>query len=328
MNILLNGAVARTGEGFLRERFKDAAQIATVGPDDDADECRERFERAEILITVAFSAETPPVPRLRLIHIPASGLDEVDCDAVPAGVPVCNAFEHDVGIAEHVLAAILHFTVDLAGRDRRFRGGDWSDSPGKGAAGRPELAGQTVGLIGYGSISRAIARRAQAFGMRVAAVTRTPRALDPAPALLVGFERLGEVLAASDFLVVACPLNDETRGLIGASELARLKPSAVLINVARGPIADERALYEALQEKRIRGAALDVWYRYPTATEPAPRPSSLPFHELDNVVMTPHCSGWTGDLMRRRFAVIIDNIERQRAGRPLRNQVWPKVGTG
>ncbi|HEX6143971.1 MAG TPA: 2-hydroxyacid dehydrogenase [Geminicoccaceae bacterium] len=326
MRILLNGSIARTGEDHLRSHFGDAATVQLTGPDDGPDDGARKFGEAEILVTVGYDAETPPAPNLRLIHVPASGLDEIDFQAVPDGVPVCNAFEHDSGIAEHVLAAILQFAVDLPGRDRRFRSGSWADSPRMGAAGRPELTGQTLGCIGYGSIARAVATRARAFDMRIAAATRAPRSLDPEPDVLVGFDRIGEVLEQADFLVIACPLTPATTGLIGPGEIDRMKRSLVLINVARGPIVDEQALFEALREERIAGAAIDVWYRYPSPGEPEPRPSSLPFHELDNVIMTPHCSGWTAELMRRRFAVIIDNIERLRAGRPLRNQVWPKAG--
>lgn len=326
MNILLNGAVAATGEAHLKQHFGNAVTVTMVGPEDDPGDREKKLAAAEVLVTVAFTGDMPAMPGLRLIHVPASGLDEIDLAAVPAGVPVCNAFEHDTGIAEHVMAAILQVAVDLPGRDRRFRGGSWEDSPRTGAAGRPELAGQILGCVGYGSIGRAIARRARAFDMRIVAATRSPRAVEPEPDRLVGFDRLDEVLRAADFLVVACPLNDATRGLIGAAALATMKRSATLINVARGPIVDEAALFGALRERRIAQAAIDVWYRYPGEDDSAPRPSSLPFHELDNVIMTPHCSGWTADLMRRRFAVVIDNIERQRAGRPLVHQVWPRIG--
>jgi phosphoglycerate dehydrogenase-like enzyme len=324
MNILLNGSVAATGESHLKRHFGDAAVVTTIGA--DAPDHEAAFAAAEVLVTVGFSPDLPAMPKLRLVHVPASGLDEIDLAAVPEGVPVCNAFEHDTGIAEHVMAAILQVAVDLPGRDRRFRGGSWEDSPRTGAAGRPELAGKTLGCVGYGSIGRAVARRARAFDMRVVAVTRSPRAAEPEPDLLVGFDRLSEVLTAADFLVIACPLNEGTRGLIDAAALGRMKRSATLINVARGPIVEEVALFEALRDRRIAAAAIDVWYRYPGPDDPAPRPAEHPFHELDNVIMTPHCSGWTDDLMRRRFAIVIDNIERQRAGRPLVNQVWPRAG--
>ena len=127
-------------------------------------------------------------------------------------------------------------------------------------------------------------------------------------------------------MVIACPLGEATRGLIGEAQLARMRASAVLINVARGPIVDEDALFTALRERTIGGAALDTWYRYPEHAGEMLRPSRHPFHELDNVLMTPHCSGWTEGVMARRFAVIADNLERLQSGRPLLNQVHPAPG--
>jgi phosphoglycerate dehydrogenase-like enzyme len=263
------------------------------------------------------------MPKLRLVHIPAAGLDAVDLAAVPQDCRVCNVFEHDIGVSEYVMAAMLYFTIGLVSKSERFRSGSWSDSPRTGAPFRPELAGRTVGLIGYGHIGRAVARRAKAFGLRVMALARTRRDLDPPPDWLGEPGELPALLEAADFVVVACPLNAATRGLIGRNEFAHMKPEAVLINVARGPIVDENALYDALANRTIRGAVLDVWYRYPEPGDAAVRPARRPFHHLDNVVMTPHCSGWTEGLMERRFAVIIDNIQRLRDGRPLLNQVHP-----
>jgi phosphoglycerate dehydrogenase-like enzyme len=172
-------------------------------------------------------------------------------------------------------------------------------------------------------MGRATARRAKAFGMRVMAIARTRRDLDPPPDWLGEPAQLPTLLETADFVVVACPLTEATRGMIGPLELARMKLDAVLINVARGPIVDEDALYRALSTRTIRGAVLDTWYRYPGPGDPDLHPSRHPFHELDNVIMTPHCSGWTEGLMERRFAVIADNIERLRDGRAPLNQVHP-----
>jgi phosphoglycerate dehydrogenase-like enzyme len=284
------------------------------------------FAEAEVLVSVDFDASLPPMPQLRLVHVPAAGLDALELAAVPDGCRVCNVFEHEIGISEYVMAAMLHDVVDLAGKSARFKAGSWAESPRLAAPFRPELAGKTVGSIGYGHIGRAIARRAKAFGMRVMALARTRRDLDPPPDWLGEPAQLPALLEASDFVVVACPLNDTTRSMIGPAEFARMRPEAVLINVARGPIVDEDALYQALLTRTIRGAVLDTWYRYPGPGDPDAPPSRHPFHELDNVVMTPHCSGWTEGLMERRFAVIADNIERLRDGRPLLNQVHPAAG--
>jgi phosphoglycerate dehydrogenase-like enzyme len=316
MKIMLNGGFAQQGEGLLRRHFGGAVEI--LDPDAAAG--------AEVLITLAFDGGMPAMPQLRLIQLPVAGLDQVDLAAVPAGVPVCNVFEHELGIAEYVLAAMLHLTIDLAGRDARFKAGSWAESPLQGAPTRRELAGQTVGCIGYGHIGRAVAVRARAFGMRVMALTASGRTGDPAPDWSGGPAELDRLLEAADFLLIACPLSAATRGLIGAPQLARMKRGAVLINVARGAIVDERALFEALRERRLGGAVLDTWYRYPSAEAPAVRPGNLPFHELANVIMTPHCSGWTDGLMARRFALICDNVERLCDGRPLLNQVHPRPG--
>jgi phosphoglycerate dehydrogenase-like enzyme len=322
MKIVLNGPIASQGMAILRHRLA-AADIVALDHREIDDRAVRAFAEAEILVTVDFDAALPPTPKLRLIHVPAAGLDAVDLAAVPEGCRLCNAFEHEIGISEYVMAAMLHHVVDLAGRSERFKAGSWAESPRLAAPLRPELARRTVGMIGYGHIGRAIARRAKACGMRVMAVARTRREIEPALDWLGEPRDLPVLLEAADFVVIACPLSEATRGLIGEAQLRRMKPGAVLVNVARGPIVDEDALYEALSQRRIGGAVLDTWYRYPEPGEAAVRPSRHPFHELDNVIMTPHCSGWTEGLMERRFAVIADNIERLRDGRPLVNQVHP-----
>ena len=121
------------------------------------------------------------------------------------------------------------------------------------------------------------------------------------------------MLERADYLAVTLALTPETRGLIGARELARLKPTAVLINVARGEVVDEDALYDALHRGAIAGAALDVWYRYPTGDAPI-HPAHRPFHALPNVLMTPHVSGWTDGMMDARAGVIAENIHRAARG--------------
>ena len=124
----------------------------------------------------------------------------------------------------------------------------------------------------------------------------------------------------ADYLAVTLSLNDQTRGLIGARELALMKPTARLINVARAEIIDEDALYRALADGRLAGAALDVWYRYPK--EPGPTlPARRPFHELDNVLMTPHVSGWTQGMLEARATLIAENIQRTARGEPPLNLI-------
>ena len=260
--------------------------------------------------------------RLRLILSPGAGTNQIDFAAVPAGVTVCNVYGHEAAIAEYVFMAILALNRDLLNMDARFRQADWSDRTG-GA--QREIRGQTLGVVGLGRIGAEVARIGRAFGMRVSAVTRTPRA-DQAAALglaaLGGMGDLPRLLAEADFVVLALPLDPSTTGLIGAAELAAMKPTASLVNVARGEVVAEAALYEALRDGVIAGAAIDTWYRYPEAAEPL-RPSAFPFHELPNAIVTPHIAGWTEGTFRHRWDTIDENLRRLRAGEPLLNVVWP-----
>ncbi len=320
ITVALDGPVARRGAGMLRRHF--GARVEIVEVEGDADRAT-RFAEAAVLVAFRFDPGLPPAPKLKLLQVPASGLDAIDRAALPEGCALCNAYEHDVAIGEYVLGAMLAWTLDLRAKSDRFKAGSWADSPRLSGLSRAELAGRIVGLIGYGGIGRAVARRARAFEMSVVAVTRRPRELDPAPDWIGDFAGLDRVLAAADFLVVACPLTEATRGLIGAAQLARMKAEAVLINVARGPIVEQEALYEALADRRIAGAVLDTWYHYAEPGDPDRRPADRPFWQLDNVLMTPHLASWTDGMLQRRFGVVIENIERLIDGRPFVNQVYP-----
>lgn len=283
---------------------------------------------ADAFITKRFTAAMgAAAKRLRLIHAPGAGTNEIDLVAVPDGAVVCNVYGHGAGIAEYVFMAILALNSDLLNMDARLRRGDWSDRTERGA--RREIRGRTLALIGLGRIGVEVARLARSFSMRVVTATRTPhadRAKQLGLASVVGMDQLRAVLAEADFVVVAVPLDASTAGLIGSGELNAMKPSAYLVNVARGAIIDEGALYQALKERTIAGAALDVWYQYPEANEHV-HPAKHPFHELDNVIMTPHIAGVTEETFRHRWNVIDENLRRLAAGEPLLNVVYPSSGT-
>ena len=173
------------------------------------------------------------------------------------------------------------------------------------------LRGQTLCVVGLGDIGRHVARAGRALGMRVIGVTRSGRG--PREAERVYRTRaLRSALARADFVVLALPLSDDTRGLLGAAELAAMKTSAWLINIARGPIVDETALLDALRGGRLGGAVLDVF-------DTEPLPSDHPFWGMDNVVVTPHISG--PSTPREIGPIFADNLRRYVAGRPLRHQV-------
>ena len=214
----------------------------------------------------------------------------------------------DVPIAETVLAYILMIAKRLPELLRQQQAHRWHSLSLR------EVAGLTLGLIGTGGIGREIACRAHALGMRVLATRRHPERPVPCVEALWPPARISELLAEADFVVLAVPSTPETRGMIGAAQLAAMRRSAWLINVARGAVVDEAALLAALRSGQIAGAALDVF-----AEEPLP--SDSPFWEMPNVILTPHNSWSTPHLRHREAALFLDNLRRYRAGQPLRNVV-------
>ena len=182
-----------------------------------------------------------------------------------------------------------------------FRRGEWVGSGRLTGEPHAELYGGTLGLIGFGHIGAEVARRAPAFGLRVQAVRKhsewTISDMQPVR-FLSGPDGVDTLLETSDVVVVACPLTYETRGMLDRRRLRLLKKDAVLINVARAEIIEEEALYEALQERWFAAAALDVWYRYPKAEGEEEPGSGFPFHSLSNVLVTPHASAWTREMLR------------------------------
>ncbi|HEV8673110.1 MAG TPA: 2-hydroxyacid dehydrogenase [Methylomirabilota bacterium] len=279
-----------------------------------------RLPELDVLVTMAFSrAMGAAARRLKLVQVPGAGLDRIDRSAIPDGTRLANAYGHETGIAEYVLGAMLTLTRGFARLDAALRRGTWESQWAVGApppAPWPELAGKTLGILGYGRIGQCVGRRARAFDMTVLATRRDATQPDPPGlAVLRGPEALADVLARADYLVITLPLTSQTRGLLGERELRSMKPTAVLINVARAEIVDEEALYRALAQRMIAGAALDVWYRYPTGPGPA-FPAGHAFHELPNVLMTPHVSGWTEGMMEARAKLIAENIHRTARGEP------------
>jgi phosphoglycerate dehydrogenase-like enzyme len=185
----------------------------------------------------------------------------------------------------------------------------------------PELAGKTLGILGLGHIGKAVAHRARAFDMKVIAIRRqAEQQSSDGVSFVGGLAQLDDVLRESDYLVITLSLSPETRGLLDEKRLRLMRPSACLINVARAEIVDQTALFRALSTGALAGAALDVWWQYPTGPGPFP-PSTEPFHELPNVIMTPHASGWTEGMLDARAKIIAENIARTARGEPPLNAV-------
>ncbi len=321
MRIIFHGENAASFSQGFAELLGGDAEIRLL-PDvlaTDADKAS--YAQADAIIGVKFDESLPSPAGLKLFHVPGAGYDAVKLDLLPASAAICNCFGHEQAIAEYVMGALLSRAIPLTDADRRLRQGDWAYWAGAPERVHGEIAGKTIGLLGFGHIGKAIAARAKAFEMWVHVANRSAVPPSPLVDLAFGLDELPAFLGSVDVLVVSVPLTEETRGIVGAAAFAAMRPDAVVINVGRGPTVDEQALYDALKNKRIGGAVIDTWYRYPQAGETAPLPSDLPFHELSNVLMTPHMSGWTSGTIRRRQAVIADNIRRRFANEPLVNVV-------
>jgi phosphoglycerate dehydrogenase-like enzyme len=311
--------VAGGGDGYatdlLRRMEAQGVSLVRVDPGDPDALRRELADADALLCNRLEPADTEGAQRLRLVQALSAGADRVDPAAVPPGCTLCNLFGHEQAMAEWVVMAVLALSRRLLTYDRRLREGDWSPN----LPWELELSGRVVATIGYGHIGRRVGELARALGMEVVAATRSPSP-ERADGLrrLAGLDELGSVLEEADFAVVAVPSSPETHGLVGASELERLGPDGYLVNVARGDVVEERALYEALRDGTIAGAAIDVWYCYPRGGAQT-LPSEYPFHELDNVLMAPHVSGRTTGTQERRAAFLAEQLRRLEDGRPLEN---------
>lgn len=281
-------------------------------------------ERIDVAVSLRFGRAEAQKLQPRLLHLPGAGADAIDFEWLPSDCTVCNVFEHEGPIAEYVMLAILDWEIGYAAMTRAFSSVTWSDAYRKRKP-HGELAGKTVGLVGVGHIGAAIAARAGAFGMRTVAIASKAREPQENIAWIGDRGRLGELLTIADYVVIACPLTEETRGMIAEAELAQMKPTAVLINIARGDIVDEEPFFQFLRDRRIAGAVLDAWYQYPAGPADEVAPARFGFDQLDNVRATPHASAWTSALFDRRYARIADNIRSFVAEKSLANVIRTPV---
>ncbi len=256
-------------------------------------------------------------PNLRWVHSVSAGVDRVATPAVRArGVTVTNArgvFSRP--IAEYVVMMMLAVARHLPQLLELQRERTWQPLRGR------ELSEVTLGIVGFGSIGAEVATLLAPFGSRIIATRRHPERGpgEVANLELLGEDRLDELLGASDMVLVAAPLTDETAGMIGVSQLQEMREHAWLINVARGRLVDEMALRRALQSGWIGGAVLDVF------TE-EPLPPDSPLYGIPNLVITPHTSWWSGGVADRSVQLFVDNLRRFVAGEPLANVVDLELG--
>ena len=247
-------------------------------------------------------------PKLKLVQLLSAGYDRVDVEAArKAKVPVANnGGANAIAVSEHAILLMLAVLKRLVSFHNDVVAGKWRPS----IADPPvyEMSGRMLGIVGLGNIGKKVARRAAAFDMRVQYYDIARLSEDQEDALGVRFVLFTELLRTSDIVSLHVPLDDTTRNLIGARELAMMKKSAVIINTCRGPVIDENALYKALKDRQIAAAGLDVMVEEP----PSP---NHPLFTLPNVTLTPHSAGPTWENWTARFRNGFDNIERVAAGR-------------
>lgn len=323
MKIVLLGQMAAAGADILARELKGEHELLSIDQAPHAADRDASLAEADVIVGGPITAVIAQRARkLRLFHAARAGLDGMGLEWLPPHVAVANTYHHETSIAEYVLSAMLLHCWRLPSYDRRLREGNWQGSCIWGEQPICEvLYGRTILLLGLGHIGKEVAKRVHSFGTKVLALSRSPHIQSNEVDLKIGYDTWQDRLSEADFVVVSCPLTQRTRGLLGAGEIARLKPSAYLINVARAEIIDETALYEALRNRKIAGAALDVWYRYPETQKAVCYPSRYPFQDLPNVLMTPHISGWTAQTVEGRMKDIAANIKRLASGQPLCNVI-------
>lgn len=259
----------------------------------------------------------PSLPKVEWLHCLSAGLDAVlTPEIVQMPTPLTNSRGvYARSLSEFALAGMLYFAKNLNRMRAAQRAQKWEQFDIE------ELHGKVLGIVGYGEIGRRTAERAKPFGMQVHILRRRPQlaAGDSLVDQVYGADQLDSLLAASDYLLVSAPLTAETRGMLGAAQLAQMKSSAVLINLGRGPVVVEAALVEVLRQEKIRGAVLDVF-------DKEPLPAGHPFYSLDNVLLSPHCADHTATWMEEAMQLFLENLELFRAGKPLKNITDKKSG--
>ena len=300
----------------LQAAASDAAPSVTLLPYSEDGPPEDAWQEAEgVLRWVAgkrFAALVEDCPKVRWLHTASAGVDHVLTPAVKAKpniVVTDSGPAFGIAISEFVLAWMLLVArrlPELMAFQKEHR---WESLI------QQELYGQTVGIIGLGPIGLGIAARAKAFGMKTLGLRRRALPAESVDEVLTGADGLARLLTESDYVVVAAALTGETNALLGPAQIAQMKPSAWLINIARGGLIDEPALIDALREHKIAGACLDVFAREPL-------PEDSPLWDMLNVYISPHNSpGWTAGLRERQKSLFLSNLGRFSRGEPLENAV-------
>jgi phosphoglycerate dehydrogenase-like enzyme len=319
---LINLVVITDPKSYYLKRLEPLSSQANIFVSDDPAKLAELAPQADVLV----NGETNPqifkdafrlATRVRWVHVLSAGIEHLmSPEIIASPVPFTNGrgvFRRP--LAEWTISAMLHFQYNHRRLIRQQEAGVWEPFDIE------ELHGTTVGIVGYGEIGTAVAEHAKPFGCRIVALRRKPEnsAGDPLLDRTYAPSQIDEMVAACDFVVAAAPLTPETRGMLGQRQFAAMKPSAVVMNLGRGPVIDEAALIVALETHKIRGAALDVF-------DVEPLPAGHPFFKLGNVLLSPHSADHTTQFRNRAFQRFLENFARFTKGEPLENIVDKHAG--
>lgn len=282
-----------------------------VAEDPDGDDALATLGDTEVVLTFRFSDEhLAAAEELRWVQALNAGVDSYPLDRLAErDIPLTNSSGiHAEQMGQQVLGYLLVFERRIHEGIRQQHAGEWERYPGG------ELSDDTLGVVGLGAIGSRVGEYGKRMDMEVVGTKADPETAPDCADACYPPEELDAVLDRADYLVVACPLNEATEGLLGAEEFARLDDGAVLVNIARGPIVDQDALVDALDSGEIRGAALDV-------TDPEPLPEEAPLRDRYDVVLTPHMAGSSPYYFDRAVELFAENYEAFVAGEDLRNRI-------
>jgi len=296
---------------------------------DERETIKKYLKDVEAVIGENFSKEDlEQAKKLKLIQIPFAGVDKLDFNLYKnyPDIFICNIHANKFAVAEHAFALILALTKNIVTNDRDLRLGKWHGFPTKEPT--VQLQGKSIGIVGLGSIGWEIAKIGHTLGMKVFALKRKIEEKDLKKKNILEFlgekKDLEKVIKESNFIVVAVPLTKETKGLIGKKELKLMK-GKYLINISRGVVIDEEALFKSLKEGNLTGAAIDTWYQYPSSEQRKVLPSKYDFNKLDNVVMSPHTAGYTDRALEENIKSVFDNIVKIYYGEEPESRIDPEL---
>ncbi|MHA2235626.1 MAG: 2-hydroxyacid dehydrogenase, partial [Candidatus Thorarchaeota archaeon] len=295
---------------IMQDLFGDEAEV--VQSEGSIESMLENGRDATIIVSGRVSGEyIRKATNLKMIQTFGAGTDKVDLDAVRerADIIVCNSHTNSAEVAEFAIALLFAVAKNVIPSDRELRKGDWKHSWGGPV---PNVAIRGKKALSLGHIGADIARRLSSFDLSISAATLSGTSKNKG--LVDNVVRVADVkskVEEVDFVILSLPLTDQSSGLVDREFLSLMKPTSILVNISRGQIVDELALYEALKEKKIHGAGLDVWWRYPKkwGGSEVP-PSDIPFHELDNVVISPHRAAFSENSGREQREFAVENILR------------------